>query len=198
MDNSVNVKEELAIKQDEMLITNNKADLDNAMDSLTSFFTNYSTCTLADEINNRICSIKNIDIDSEQSKVMQNTIVGFFTILSNELKKSIEKKTTKLKEYLDSFTSEQYNKGLRYMAIHAKSELLSFYDQNVIMLMEELAVDVDEKTREKISNCLFEYIHEKLMNLLSDNFDNSIMLIGNKYKNNKEVIQKMSERTLKQ
>lgn len=197
MDNSVNVKEELAVKQDEMLITNNKANLDNAMDSLISFFNNYSTCTLADEINNRICSIQNIDINSEQSKIMQNTIVGFFTILSTELKKSIDKKTTKLKEYLDNMTSEEYNKSLRYMAIHINNELLNFYEQNINMLMEELAADVDEVTKEKISNCFFEYIHEKLMALLNSNFNNSIMLIGNNFKRNKEIIQKMSEKTLK-
>ena len=197
MDNSIDTKVELSVANDAMLFGNNKQDLDNTMDSLINFFTNYSTDTLANEINNRICMIKNIDSSSEQSKIMFNTIVGFSTLVSNKLKELITKRTVKLKENLNNISIEDYNRELRYLAINTSNGLRTFYEENVNMLIDELASDVDNLTKEKISNCLFESIHEKLMGMLSDKFNYSIIIIGNKYQENKKVINGINEKTIK-
>ena len=196
MNNNVDSKEELAVKNDTMLLDKNKYDLDNSMDSLNTFFVNYSTNTLANDINNRICIIKNIDPTSEQGKTMLNTVIGFFTILSNKFKELIIAKTQKLKDNLNTITSEDYNKELRYLSIYTNNQLLAFYEENINMLLDELANDVDNLTREKINNYLFEAIHEKMMNMLRDKFDFSIKLISNNYNANEEIMKNINEKTL--
>ncbi len=196
MDNSIDTKEELKIMNQEMLLNKKRIDLDTSMESLIVFYSNYST-NLASEINDHICVIKGIDSNSEQGKIMLNTIVGFFTLLSNKLKELILKKTEKLKEKLDTIKDEDYNKELRYMSIYVNNQLLEFYGENIDMLIEELASDTDEVIKDKINNYLFEIIYGKMMNMLRDKFMYSIMVIGNNSDENNQVIQDINEKTIK-
>ena len=196
MDNNIDTNEELKIKNQEMLLNKKKTDLDTSMESLVVFYSNYAF-NLASEINNRICMIKGISSNSEQGNIMLNTIIGFFTLLSNKLKELIENKTKKIKERIDTISDEEYDKELRYLSIFVNNQLLEYYGENIDMLIEELTENDKEITKEKISNYLFEIIYGKMMNMLRDKFMYSIMVIGNNTLENKEVIQEINEKTIK-
>ena len=196
MDNNIDTNEELKIKNQEMLLNKKCIDLETSMESLIVFYSNYSN-NLANEINNRICLIKNIDSEGEQSKIMLNTIISFFTILSNKLKELVFDKVNKLKDRINTFNDEEYDKELKYMSIYVNNRLLEFYGENIDMLMEELTSDVDTVTKDKIKNYLFEIIYGKMMNMLRDKFIYSIKVIGNNSEENNQIIQEINEKTIK-
>ena len=88
MDNNVDINEELRIKNQELFLNKKKIDLETSMDTVIVFFSNY-TNGLATEVNNKVCEMKNIDPNSEQSKIMGYTITKFFANLADELKKKV-------------------------------------------------------------------------------------------------------------
>ena len=169
MDNNVDINKELQLKNQEMLLNKKKIDLDTSMESLLVFYSNYST-NLATEINNRICMIKNINSDSEQSKIMYNTITSFFFLLSKKLQELITKKTDKIKEKLSTIDDKEYDKELKYMSIVVINQMLEYYGETIDMLVEELTRDESDVNKDKISNYLFEIIYGKMMNMLKDKF----------------------------
>ena len=196
MDNNVDINKELQLKNQEMLLNKKKIDLDTSMESLLVFYSNYST-NLATEINNRICMIKNINSDSEQSKIMYNTITSFFFLLSKKLQELITKKTDKIKEKLSTIDDKEYDKELKYMSIVVINQMLEYYGETIDMLVEELTRDESDVNKDKISNYLFEIIYGKMMNMLKDKFIYSIKVINNNYEENNQVMEDINKKTLK-
>lgn len=196
MDNNIDTKEELKIKNQEMLLNKKKIDLDTSMESLVVFYNNYSI-NLANEINNQVCLMKKIEADSEQGTIILNTIIGFLTILSNKLQELIYSKTGEIKEKLDTITDEDYNKELNYMSISVHNQLLEFYGESINMLIDELTSDTDDVTKDRISNYLFEIVYGKMMGMLRDKFMYSIRVISNNREENYQVIQEINEKTIK-
>ena len=196
MDDNIDVSKELKIKNQEMLLNKKRIDLDTSMESLIVFYSNYST-NLASEINDRICLIRQVNSDSEQGRIMYNTITSFFFIMNKKLKELITKKTTKIKENINNINDEEYNKQLRYMSIVIVNQMLEFYGDNIDMLVVELTNDVDDITKDRISNYLFEIIYGKMMNMLKDKFMYSIKVISNNYEENNQVIEDINNKTLK-
>jgi hypothetical protein len=196
MDNNIDTKEELKTLNQEVLLNKKRTDLETAMESLIVFYKNYSN-TLATEINHRVCLFRNIEPDSEQGKIFYNTITGFFTIICNKLKEDIDKKVDKIKEKIDNINDEEYNKELRYLSIKVVNQMLEFYGENIDMLINELTIDTDDLTKNRITNYLFEFIYVKMMNVLRDQFMYSIKVIGNNYEENKDVMESINEKTIK-
>ncbi len=196
MDNNIDTKEELKALNQEVLLNKKRTDLDTSMESLLVFYNNYSN-NLATDINNRVCLIRHIDPNSEQGKIFYNTITGFFTIICNKLKEDIEKKIGKIKEKINTITDEEYNKELRYLSIKVVNQMLEFYGENIDMLINELTMDTDDLTKNRITNYLFEFIYVKMMNVLRDQFMYSIKVIGNNYEENKDVMESINEKTIK-
>ena len=196
MDNNTDTNEELKQKNQDVLRNANQAGIDISMESLIDFFSKYSN-NLSNDINRQICLIKNVNPDSEESMISLNIINGFFTLLSDKLKELITNKIDKLKIKIDNLTDDEYNKELRYMSIIVNNQLLEFYSQNIDVLVNELASDVDDITKDKINNYLFEIIYGKMMNVLRDKFIVYITIIGNKFKENKLKIEEINEKTIK-
>ena len=196
MDNNTDTNEELKQKNQDVLRNANQAGIDISMESLIDFFSKYSN-NLSNDINRQICLIKNVNPDSEESMISLNIINGFFTLLSDKLKELITNKINKLKIKIDNLTDDEYNKELRYMSIIVNNQLLEFYSQNIDVLVNELASDVDDITKDKINNYLFEIIYGKMMNVLRDKFIVYITIIGNKFKENKLKIEEINEKTIK-
>ena len=195
MDNNININEQLKLKNQEMLLNKKKIDLDTAMESLIVFFENYGV-NLTGEINNQIALFKKIESESEQGKIMYNTINSFYYMLSKKLRDLIEKKTKKIKEKLNTISDEEYNKELRYMSISISNQLLEYYSENIGMLIEEIAVDTDNMTKDRISSYLLEVIYGRIMNMLSDKLTYSIRVISNNYEENYQKIESINEKTL--
>ena len=196
MDNNIDTKEELKVLNQEVLLNKKRIDLDTSMESLIVFYSNYST-NLVNDINNKVCSMRNIDPNSEQGKILYNTISGFFTIICNKLKEIINEKTSHIKNKLDNITDEEYNKELRYLSIKVVNQMLEFYGENIDMLINELTMDTNDLTKNRITNYLFEFIYVKMMNVLRDQFMYSINIIGNNSEENNQVIESINEKTLK-
>ena len=140
MDNNVDINEELRIKNQELFLNKKKIDLETSMDTVIVFFSNY-TNGLATEVNNKVCEMKNIDPNSEQSKIMGYTITKFFANLADELKKKVLAGVDSIKEKIASLTDEEYINELKKMSENVISQLLQYCDENVGMLVQELAGD---------------------------------------------------------
>ena len=140
MDNNVDINEELRIKNQELFLNKKKIDLETSMDTVIVFFSNY-TNGLATEVNNKVCEMKNIDPNSEQSKIMGYTITKFFANLADELKKKVLAGVDSIKEKIASLTDEEYINELKKMSENVISQLLQYCDENVDMLVQELAGD---------------------------------------------------------
>ena len=196
MDSNIDISQELQLKNQEMLLNKKKIDLDTSMESLLVFYSNYST-NIATEINNRICLLKNVNSDSEQGKIMYNTITTFFFILTKKLKELVLKEVDIIKEKMNNMNDDDYNKELQYMSIVTINQMLEFYSENIDMLIEELTTDVDDTTKDRISNYLFEIIYGKMMNMLRDKFLYSIKVVGNNYEENYQVMEEINKKALK-
>ena len=194
--NDVDVIKELQNKNEEMLLNKKIIDLETSMESLLVFYDNYSK-SLSSEINDKVCSYKNINLDTDEGKINLNTINGFLNILSNKLKELVNKSVDRLKEKLNTISDEKYNKELRYMSIHIINKMLEFYGENIDMLIEEINNDTDELTKTRINNYLFEIIYGKLMNILKDKFMYSIKVISNNSEENNQVIDNINRKILK-
>ena len=194
--NEVDLVKELEVKNQEMLLNKKRVDLDTSMESLLVFYENYSQ-GLSSEINNRICTLKNIDPNSDEGKMLLNTISSFLNILSNKLKELVTKKTGTIKEKLNTISDSEYNKELRYMSIHIINQMLEFYGENIDMLIEEVNSDTNELIKNKINNYLFEVIYGKLMNVLKDKFMYSIKVIVNNEEENNQIIDNINRKVLK-
>ena len=194
--NEVDLVKELEIKNQEMLLNKKRVDLDTSMESLLVFYENYSQ-GLSSEINNRICTYKNIDPNTDEGKMLLNTINSFLNILSNKLKELVTKKTSIIKDKLNTISDNEYNKELRYMSIHVINQMLEFYGDNIDMLIEEVNSDTNELVKNKINNYLFEVIYGKLMNVLKDKFMYSIKVIANNEEENNQIIDNINRKVLK-
>ncbi len=140
MDNNVDINEELRIKNQELFLNKKKIDLETSMDTVIVFFSNY-TDGLATEVNNKVCELRKIDPTSEQSKILGYTITKFFANLADELKKRVLENVDTIKEKIASLTDEEYIKELKIMSENVINQLLQYCDENVGMLVEELAGD---------------------------------------------------------
>ena len=140
MDNNVDINEELKIKNQELFLNKKKIDLETSMDTVIVFFSNY-TNGFATEVNNKVCEMKNIDPNSEQSKIMGYTITKFFASVADELKNKVLAGVEIIKEKLSTLTDDEYIKELKTMSENVINELLQYCNENVGMLVEELAGD---------------------------------------------------------
>ncbi len=195
-DNNIDVNEQLKSKNQEMLLNKKIVDLDTSFESLLEFFNNYST-NIASDINNRICSYKNIIPTSEQGKIMFNTITSFFFIANKKLKEIVYINLSPLKAKLKDLDNTKYQQELSYLSTVVTNQMLDYYTENISMLYSELNTDTNEDVKTKIENYLFEVITIKMINNLKDKFMYTIQVITNNNKENQEVIESINEKTIK-
>jgi len=196
MKENIDVTKELQQKNQELLLNKKKIDLDTAMDSLIVFYDNYSN-NIASDINSQICVYHGINPLSEQAKIFDNTINSFFFIISSKLKDVIANNIEPLKSKLKTISDDEYRKELNNISTAIVNQMLDYYAENVNMLCNELNQDVDENTKSKINNYLFEVMTIKMINTLKDKFMYSIKVIGNNYEENYQVMENINEKVLK-
>ena len=85
MENNVDINEVLKNKNNEMLLNKKRIDLDKAMESIQMFYNNYCD-NYAIEINDQLCGIKNIDINSEQGEIIKKMTASFLNMITDTLK----------------------------------------------------------------------------------------------------------------
>ena len=196
MEENFDVSKELQHKNQEMLSNKKKIDLDNSMESLVLFYSNYST-NIASEINTRVCSLRGISQDSEQSMIFYNTITSFFFLASKKLKEIIASVIIPLKEKLDTINDENYSDVLNHTYLVITNKMYDYYTESINMLSNELNQDVNEEIKNKINSYVFDVITVKMMNTLRDKFMYGIKVINNNNEENKEVMETINEKTIK-
>ncbi len=196
MEENFDVSKELQHKNQEMLLNKKKIDLDNSMESLVLFYSNYST-NIASEINTRVCSLRGISQDSEQSMIFYNTITSFFFLASKKLKEIIASVIIPLKEKLDTINDENYSDVLNHTYLVITNKMYDYYTESINMLSNELNQDVNEEIKNKINSYVFDVITVKMMNTLRDKFMYGIKVINNNNEENKEVMETINEKTIK-
>lgn len=196
MENSFDVNEKLKATNQELLLQKKKIDLDNSMESLSVFYSNYST-TMAEKMNDIICKYRNIDSNSDNGKIYFETITGFFSLANKKLNEIIKKNADALKEKLDTLDDENYNKELNYMSLVITNDMLEYYGESAKMLINELIDNLDEVTSDRISNYVIEVLTVKMINILKDNMMFSMKVITNNTEENNQMIESINEKTIK-
>ena len=213
MEDNVNVSEELKQKNQEMLLTKKKTDLEKSMESLTLFY-DFHTGNVALDVNNKVCEFLNISLDSEQREVNYNIITAFFKMTLDQLKTIIDEELKIIENKMNNETKEQYFNDLNKMAYNVKNHMWDFlngYDdeededdkssdekkENIIdILVDELCENTDVETKKKVNKYLNDVITFKMINVLRDNLMVSIEIIHNNYKENQKLIDEINERTI--
>ena len=196
MEEYIDVNKELEQKNQEMFLNKKRIDLDNSMESLMVFYSNYSM-NVASEINNRICIYRNINSSSEDSKILYNTITSFFLIVSKKLKEIINNQIEPIKDKLDGLTDEEYIKKLNDISTGIIDNMSSYFKENANMLSDELNQDIDDDIKNSINKYILDILTIKMINMLRDKIMYSIKVINNNYEANKEIIENINEKTLK-
>lgn len=192
----IDIKKELQLKNQEMLLNKKMIDLDTAMESLIVFYSNYSINTSCD-INNKICQFRGIESNSEQGKIFYNTIISFFNIAIDKLKELINSNIFPIKAKLSIINDEEYKELLTNASDIIINQMLVYYKENASMLCEELVQSVDDYIKMQIYNHISDVMTYKMINMLKDKFMYSIRVINNNYEENKEVIENINEKTIK-
>ena len=130
MENDTSIIEQLKVKNQELYLNKRIIDLDSSIESLLLFYNNY-TSNLATDVSNQISSFYGIDSNSDQGKIMYNTISSFFVLCNNKLKDVLTKRIEKIKSTMNNVSDEEYNKELRYMSIKAINAMSDYYFQNI-------------------------------------------------------------------
>ncbi len=197
MENDTSIIEQLKVKNQELYLNKRIIDLDSSIESLLLFYNNY-TSNLATDVSNQISSFYGIDSNSDQGKIMYNTISSFFVLCNNKLKDVLTKKIEKIKSTMNNVSDEEYNKELRYMSIKAINAMSDYYFQNIDMLIKELVNEsTDLAVNNKINSYFYETLYYKMMNVLRDQFSYSVKVIGNNNDENIQVMQNINEKTIK-
>ena len=196
MEEYIDVNKELEQKNQEMFLNKKRIDLDNSMESLMVFYSNYSM-NVASEINNRICIYRNINSSSEDSKILYNTITSFFLIVSKKLKEIINNQIEPIKDKLDGLTDEEYIKKLNDISTGIIDDMSNYFKENANMLSDELNQDIDDDIKNSINKYILDILTIKMINMLRDKLMYSIKVINNNYEANKEIIENINEKTLK-
>ena len=197
MDNNIDVNEQLKIKNQEMLLNKKKIDIDTSIESFLEFFSNYSTINIASEINNKVCSYQNINPNSEQGKILYNTITSFFFIMVRKLKVIFKETIDPIKEKLIVLDDNEYNKELSHIYAIIINKMLDYCVDSIDMLNNELTTDASLEIKNRIRKYLSEMITIRMMNVFREKLTFYIRLINNNNKENQEVIEGINERTIK-
>ncbi len=196
MNENIDINKELKAKNEEMLLNKKKIDLDTSMESLMVFYNNYSN-NIASEINNRICSLRNINPDSEQGKVFYNTITSFLFLTNKKLGEIINNNIETIKNKIGSISDDEYTSLLNNLSLSISNQMFDYYVENINMLSSELNQDVDEEIKNRINDYLYDLTTVKMMNMLRDKIMFAIKVINNNSEENKEVIESINEKVFK-
>ena len=194
MTNDIDINEELKLKHQEMLLNKKLIDIDTSVDSLLLFINNYFE-SLVYDIDNKINDIKGTAVFDE---VLEKIVSNFLKMVQEELKNILNINIEKIKNNVGSLTEEDYNKQLSEMTMIVSKHISDFYLNNVNMLIDELTIKEDVQTKERINNFLSKSIYLRIMTILKNQLSYSIKVIDNNYEENYQIIQSISEKTLKQ
>ena len=195
MDENIDINKELKEKNQEMLLNKKRIDLDTSMESFMVFYHAHSA-NMANEINKKVCSIRNIDPNSEQGKVFHSITNNFFSLTLNKLKEIINGVTEPFKGLLNNISDDDYSYTLNQISEVIIQRMINYYSDAINMLKNELNQDTDVLSKDKINEYLSN-IAFKIMDTLKNNFMFSIRIIGNNNEENKEVIESINEKTIK-
>lgn len=196
MENSVDVNELVKATNQELLLQKKKIDLDNSMESLSVFYSNYST-TMAEKMNDIICKYHNIDPNSDDGKIYLNTITGFFNLANKKLNEIIKENANVLKDKLATLDDDSYNKELDYMSLVITNNMLDYYGESAKMLINEVIDNLDDVTCDRVSNYILEVLTVKMINKLKENMMFSMKVITNNSEENNQKIESINEKTIK-
>ena len=189
-ENDINI--ELKAKHEEMLLNKKKYDIDNMVESLLLFFSNYSN-NLSIEIVDKICIINKIDKNNQESEIVKSMVVALFDMINQKLKENTVSKFNIFKEKMVSINNNDYNKVLNQLSHMIINEISDFYLENGIVLVNELGKD---DNRIELNNYIMKIIYGKLINKLKDQFMYSVRLIDNNYEENEQIINSINQKII--
>ena len=193
MEDNIDVEKELEKKNQELFINKMIIDLENAMDSLLMFYSNY-----CDSVSNEVINTTNSYFDNknaESFEMISNLVTSFFSMLKDDLNKIIKERLDVIKSNIQKIDSLNYEKKLSSESLIIVNKFSDFYQNNVYMLISELEENIKEH-RLDFKDYLLNGLYLKLINTLKDKLMYSIKLIGNNYDENTLMLQTINEKTL--
>ena len=190
------ISKELELKNQEMLLNKKKIDLDKAMESLfVSFITR--TPIIASEMNENICLYKNIDSNSEQGKILYNTITSFFFIASKKIEEIVTSDINPIKDKLKNLSDDEYNKELTNVSVAIINKIKDYFIENLDMLKNELNQDVSEDVKNKINDYLYRVINIKVINMIREKLMYAVIVVNNNNEENNQIMENLNEKIIK-
>lgn len=194
MEENIDVGKELAIKNQELFKNKLIIDLENAMDSLLMFYSNYCD-TISNEVINTI--VFYLDKQDETSKeTISNLVISFFTMFKDSLNKTIQERLKIIKSSIPNLETSNYEKKLNSESLIIVNQISDYYQENIYMLIDEIQENITEH-RLDFKDYLLNALYLKLMNTLKDKLMYSVKLINNNYDENTTILQIINEKTLK-
>lgn len=196
MTNEADISEALQAKHQEMLLNKKIIDIDKSIESLLIFFNNFFD-NLALDIDNKMCII-NYGTNTKDDEMSNKIIDSFFKMFQDELEKCLGDNINEIKDKISTIDETEYNKELSEMAILVTNHMSDYYLNNINLLVDEIASTKDVNKKNRISEYLINNLYRKVMDTLKDQLMYSIRVIDNNYEENNNIIQSISEKTLKQ
>ncbi len=195
MERNIDVVEQLRLKNQELYINKLIIDLENAMDSLIIFYSNYCD-TLSLDVSNTIVSYLNENTIEYQEMIIK-VVTSFFSLLNDKLNKEINERFNIIKKNIKKIDSLSYETKLEEESLIISNSLSDYYQDNINMLIEEIINIIIQEKRNDLQEYLQTIIHRKLINTLKDKLAYTIKLINNNYDVNTMMLQSINEKTLK-
>ena len=193
MTNENDINDALKKVNQNMLLNKKKIDIDNIVESLLLFFSNYFD-NLSKEVFSKIKEIKNIKKDNQYQEIIDKLIITFFDLLEKKIKETTLNNFNSIKDKISTLSDSDCNKELNYITSIISNELSDYYLENANNLVEELNKNLDNS--KVTSEYILEIIYHRVINTLKDRLMYSIKVIDNNNEENNQFIENINEKTI--
>ena len=193
MTNENDINDALKKVNQNMLLNKKKIDIDNIVESLLLFFSNYFD-NLSKEVFSKIKEIKNINKDNQYQEIIDKLIITFFDLLEKKIKETTLNNFNSIKDKISTLSDSDCNKELNYITSIISNELSDYYLENANNLVEELNKNLDNS--KVTSEYILEIIYHRVINTLKDRLMYSIKVIDNNNEENNQFIENINEKTI--
>lgn len=193
MTNENDINDALKKVNQNMLLNKKKIDIDNIVESLLLFFSNYFD-NLSKEVFSKIKEIKNINKDNQYQEIIDKLIITFFDLLEKKIKETTLNNFNSIKDKISTLSDSDCNKELNYITSIISNELSDYYLENANNLVEELNKNIDNS--KVTSEYILEIIYHRVINTLKDRLMYSIKVIDNNNEENNQFIENINEKTI--
>ena len=195
MENNVDVVHELQIKNQELYINKLIIDLENAMESLLIFYSNYLDTNIKN-INEKIISLLDDKQNIEKCEIITQVVNSFFNLFKDKLNSMIKDRLTVIKSNIQNIDTFNYEKMLNNESLIIVNQISDYYQENVYMLIDEIIPEAKLRKLD-IKDYLLNTVYLKIINTLKDKLMYSIKLINNNYDENTTMLKVINQKTLK-